>query len=209
MLAIIDYGAGNLRSVERAVRHVGAEYRVTVDPEVIEAASGVILPGVGAAKDTMTGLGSRNLLQPVRDAIASGRPFLGVCMGLQALFDGSEEDGGTECMGLYPGTIRKFPDRLHVPHMGWNQVDAKDDLPIMEGIEPGTNFYFVHSYYAGPPDAPFCGATTSYGVDFLSVLHDGNVFGTQFHPEKSGRPGLRIYANFARLAGEAVDAAAL
>ena len=205
MLAIIDYGAGNMRSVERAVRHVGAEYEITIDPAVIAAADGVVLPGVGAARDAMTGLLSRDLTDPVRQAIASDRPFLGVCMGLQALFTSSEEDGGTDCLDLYPGAIRRFPDGLHIPHMGWNQVTPRNDVPILEGIAPGTNFYFVHSYYAGPPDADFCGATTEYGVPFLSVLHDGNVFGTQFHPEKSGRPGLRIYANFARLCGESID----
>jgi imidazole glycerol-phosphate synthase subunit HisH len=205
MLAIIDYGAGNMRSVERAVRHVGADYQITIDPAVIAAADGVVLPGVGAARDTMTGLLSRDLTEPVREAIASGRPFLGVCMGLQALFTGSEEDGGTDCLDLYPGTIRRFPDGLHIPHMGWNQVTPRHDVPILEGIATGTNFYFVHSYYAGPADADFCGASTEYGVPFLSVLHDGNVFGTQFHPEKSGRPGLRIYANFARLCGESVN----
>ncbi|HJN39040.1 MAG TPA: imidazole glycerol phosphate synthase subunit HisH [Chloroflexota bacterium] len=209
MLAIIDYGAGNMRSVERAVRHVGAEYEITIDPAVIAAADGVVLPGVGAARDTMTGLLSRDLTDPVRQAIASDRPFLGVCMGLQALFTGSEEDGGTDCLDLYPGAIRRFPDGLHIPHMGWNQVTPRNDVPILEGIAPGTNFYFVHSYYAGPPDADFCGATTEYGVPFLSVLHDGNVFGTQFHPEKSGRPGLRIYANFARLCGESIDLATI
>ncbi len=209
MLAIIDYGAGNMRSVERAVRHVGAEYEITIDPAVIAAADGVVLPGVGAARDAMTGLLSRDLTDPVRQAIASDRPFLGVCMGLQALFTGSEEDGGTDCLDLYPGAIRRFPDGLHIPHMGWNQVTPRNDVPILEGIAPGTNFYFVHSYYAGPPDADFCGATTEYGVPFLSVLHDGNVFGTQFHPEKSGRPGLRIYANFARLCGESIDLATI
>ena len=205
MLAIIDYGAGNMRSVERAVQHIGVDYQITIDPAVISTAAGVILPGVGAARDTMTGLISRDLVGTVRDALASGRPFLGVCMGLQALFAGSEEDGGTDCLGLYPSTIRRFPDGLHIPHMGWNQVAPRHEVPILEGIPPGTNFYFVHSYYAGPPDADFCGATTEYGVEFLSVLHDGNVFGTQFHPEKSGKPGLRIYANFARLSGESVD----
>ncbi len=209
MLAIIDYGAGNMRSVERAVRHVGAEYEITIDPAVIAAADGVVLPGVGAARDTMTGLLSRDLTDPVRQAIASDRPFLGVCMGLQALFTSSEEDGGTDCLDLYPGAIRRFPDGLHIPHMGWNQVTPRNDVPILKGIAPGTNFYFVHSYYAGPPDADFCGATTEYGVPFLSVLHDGNVFGTQFHPEKSGRPGLRIYANFARLCGESIDLATI
>ncbi len=209
MLAIIDYGAGNMRSVERAVRHVGAEYEITIDPAVIAAADGVVLPGVGAARDAMTGLLSRDLTDPVRQAIASDRPFLGVCMGLQALFTSSEEDGGTDCLDLYPGAIRRFPDGLHIPHMGWNQVTPRNDVPILKGIAPGTNFYFVHSYYAGPPDADFCGATTEYGVPFLSVLHDGNVFGTQFHPEKSGRPGLRIYANFARLCGESIDLATI
>ena len=205
MLAIIDYGAGNLRNVERAIKFVGADYLVTLNPTEIEAASGVILPGVGAAKDTMEELSTRGLLEPIRDAIASGRPFLGVCMGLQALFENSEEDGGTKCMGLYPGIIRMFPSGLHIPHMGWNQVNAEAHIPLMEGIPPGTNFYFVHSYYADATDASFCGATTTYGVKFLSVLHEHNVYGTQFHPEKSGLPGLRLYANFARLAGETTD----
>lgn len=204
MLAIVDYGAGNLRSVVRAVRHVGCDFEVTTDARVIDSASGLILPGVGAAADTMAGLGSRGLLEPVAASIRSGRPFLGVCMGLQVLFEGSEEDGGTPCLGLYKGMVRRFPDGLPVPHMGWNQVHQLSEVPILEGVPPDTNFYFVHSYYAPRDGHPFAGATTEYGIEFLSVLHDANVFATQFHPEKSGKPGLRVYANFARLCGERV-----
>lgn len=209
MLAVVDYGAGNLRSVVRAVRQVGCEFEVTVDPEVIEAATGVILPGVGAAKDTMGGLQTRKLMEPLKAYIQSRKPFLGVCMGLQALFESSEEDGGTPCLGLYEGMVRRFPDGLHVPHMGWNQVVQKRPVPILEGVPQGANFYFVHSYYAPQEGRSFVGATTAYGVEFLSVLHDGNIFATQFHPEKSGRPGLRVYANFARLCGESLAAGAL
>ncbi len=201
MLAIVDYGAGNLRSVTRAVHQAGCEFEVTQDPGTVATATGLILPGVGAAADIMTGLAERALLDAVKSYIESGRPFLGVCMGLQVLFERSEEDDGTPCMGVYSGTVRKFRNGLHVPHMGWNQVHSSRDIAILDGVAQDTNFYFAHSFYA-PADAPLVGATTEYGVEFLSVLRHENVYGTQFHPEKSGAPGLRVYANFARLCGE-------
>ena len=205
MLAVLDYGAGNLRSVTRALAHVGCDFEVTSDAGVTAAASGVVLPGVGAAADTMAGLGSRGLLEPVSEYVRSGRPYLGICMGLQVLFERSEEDDGTPCLNLYDGAICRFSDGLHVPHMGWNQVHQNRKVPILEGVPQDANFYFVHSYFAPADNPRVVGATTGYGVEFLSVLHDGNVFGTQFHPEKSGAPGLRIYANFASLCGEAID----
>ncbi len=204
MLAVLDYGAGNLRSVTRALRQVGCEFEVTSDPKLAAAASGVVLPGVGAAADTMAGLSKRGLLEPVKDYVRSGRPFLGVCMGMQVLFERSEEDDDTPCLNLYAGKIRRFSDGLRVPHMGWNQVHGTGEVPILEGVPQDANFYFVHSYYAPADNDSLVGATTDYGVKFLSVLHDGNVYGTQFHPEKSGGSGLRIYANFARLCGEIV-----
>ena len=205
MLAVLDYGAGNLRSVTRALRQVGCEFEVTSDPKAAAAASGVILPGVGAAADAMAGLDNRGLLEPVKDYVRSGRPYLGVCMGLQVLFERSEEDYGTECLNLYPGEIRRFSDGLHVPHMGWNQVHQRGRVPILEGVPQDANFYFVHSYHATVDNHRIVGATTGYGVEFLSVLHDGNIFATQFHPEKSGPAGLRIYANFANLCGEIAE----
>jgi glutamine amidotransferase len=183
---------------------VGCNFEVTSDPKMAASAAGVILPGVGAAADMMAGLTTRGLPDPVKDYVRSGRPYLGVCMGMQVLFESSEEDGGTPCLNLYAGDIRRFSDGLHVPHMGWNQVRQSREVPILEGVPQDANFYFAHSYYAPAAAGRFVGATTDYGTNFLSVLHDGNVFGTQFHPEKSGASGLRIYANFARLCGETV-----
>ena len=202
MLAIVDYGAGNLRSVVRAVQAVGCRFEVTVDPKVMRDAAGIILPGVGAAADTMSGLAKRSLIAPVAEAISSGKPYLGVCMGLQILFEESEEDGGTPCLGVFEGVVRKFPPGLHVPHVGWNQVHQRENVSLFEGVAQDANFYFVHSYYAPLGGGEYAAATTEYGLEFLSVLHAGNVFATQFHPEKSGPAGIKVYANFARLCGE-------
>ena len=202
MLAVIDYGAGTLRSVTGAVRQVGCDFEVTTDPKVIESASGVILPGVGAAADTMNGLASRGLLEPAREAIESGRPYLGICMGLQILFESSEEDGGTPCLGIYEGTVRRFPEGLHVPHVGWNQVRQKVAHPIFHDIPDASNFYFVHSYYAEAGDPSLVAGETDYDVTFCSALVRGRLVATQFHPEKSGALGLVVYRNFLRMALE-------
>ncbi len=202
-VVIVDYGAGNLRSVTRAVAHAGVDAAVTTDWRAIEDARALILPGVGAAADTMSNLRVRELVEPIRAYIASGRPFLGVCMGMQALFDLSEEGGSHECLGVLPGRIVRFPQGLTVPHMGWNTLQLRGAHPVFEGIEDGAYAYFVHSYYAVPEDPSVVVAATEYdGVTFPAAVGRGNLLATQFHPEKSGIDGLRLYANFLRLAQE-------
>ncbi len=196
-LVVVDYDAGNLRSVERALAHAELEPVVTADPADLARADGVVLPGVGAASDTMAKLRERGLVDPLRAFVASGRPFLGVCMGLQALLDSSEEGGGQECLGLLPGEVRHFGfDDLKVPHMGWNQVEWVREHPITAGIPSGSYFYFVHSFYPAPTDPDLALAQTTYGLTFPSVLARNNIVATQFHPEKSGTAGLALYANF-------------
>ncbi len=202
MLALVDYGSGNIRSVERALGFVGAEFTLTEDPAVVADAAGVVLPGVGAALDTMEGLRARGLDAAVREYLGSGRPFMGVCMGLQALLEHSEENDGTPCLGVFPDRVRLFPPGLHVPHMGWNQVRLRKPCSLLEGVPDGANFYFVHSYYADAAGADYCAATTEYGLEFMSVLGRDLLFATQFHPEKSGARGLMLYRNFARICGQ-------
>ncbi len=202
-LVIVDYGAGNLHSVARAVTHAGARPRITSKPEYVLAADAVIVPGVGAAADTMLNLYRHGLVEPIRQYIASGRPFLGVCMGQQALFDVSEEGGEHRCLGVLPGRVVRLPNGLKVPHMGWNQVRIVRPHPIFEEIPDGSNFYFVHSYYPQPDDPAVVIGETDYGVTFPSVVARDNVVATQFHPEKSGDMGLRMYSNFLRIAARA------
>ncbi len=201
-IVVLDYDAGNLRSVARAVAHVDAPPVISADPADIDRAAGVILPGVGAAADTMKNLRSRRLVEPIREYIAAGRPFLGVCMGLQALFEWSEEGGHEECLGIFPGSIRHFEpgEGRKVPHMGWNTVEWVRDHPVTEGIASGSAFYFVHSYYPVADDPSLALGETEYGVTFPSVVARNNVVATQFHPEKSSTHGLRLYANFIRWA---------
>lgn len=197
-LVVVDYDAGNLRSVERALAHVGVDATITADWADLERADGVVLPGVGAASDTMAKLGERSLTEPLREYVASGRPFLGICMGLQALLDHSDEGDGQECLGLLPGNVRHFGfDHLKVPHMGWNQVTWLRDHRITSGIPSGSYFYFVHSFYPDPADPDLALGETTYGLTFPSVLARKNMVATQFHPEKSGEAGLAIYTNFA------------
>ena len=209
-VVIVDYGAGNLRSVARAVAQAGVEADVTAAPAAIEGARALILPGVGAAADTMRHLRDGGLDGPIRDYIASGRPFLGVCMGMQALFDLSEEEGEHPCLGVLGGRIVRFPQGMTVPHMGWNTVHLRASgapgggpHPVFEGIAQDAYFYFVHSYHPAPSDdAVVIGETDYLGVTFPAVVGRDNVVATQFHPEKSGASGLRLYANFLRLARE-------
>lgn len=198
MLAVVDYGAGNLRSVVRALIFVGAEPVVSADPDFLLRADALVFPGVGAAGSAMRQLRERGLDGAIREFCRSGRPVLGVCLGLQLLFEWSEEDGGTPGLGLLPGLVRRFPDGLKVPHMGWNQVRLRQAHPVFAGIPDGTYFYFVHSYYAQPADPTLIVGTTDYGVDFASVVARENLVATQFHPEKSSRWGLAVYANFLR-----------
>lgn len=203
-IVVIDYGAGNLRSVARAISHVDAPPVVSADPDDIDRAGGIVLPGVGAAADTMSNLIDRNLVDPLREYIEAGRPFLGVCMGLQALFDRSDEGGGQECLGVLPGVVRQFePGERKVPHMGWNTVDWKREHPVVEAIPGGSYFYFVHSFYPDPSHGETVLGVTEYGLEFASVVARDNVVATQFHPEKSGDTGLRLYANFVRWARSA------
>ena len=202
MIAVVDYGAGNIHSVARALTRVGARFEVTDQPARIAGAQAVVLPGVGAAADTMRGLQTRRVDDPVVAAIARGVPYLGICMGFQVLFESSEEDEETPCLGILRGRVRRFPEGLHVPHMGWNQVHQVAHSPLLAGIVQDANFYFVHSYYPQPEDPAVTAATTEYGVAFTSAVARDNLFATQFHPEKSGDVGLRAYANFIRLAGQ-------
>jgi glutamine amidotransferase len=197
-IAIIDYGAGNLRSVERALVHLGYAPTVTSDPAVVDQAAAVILPGVGAAADTMEGLRERGLVEAVQRAIAAGRPFLGVCVGFQVLLSGSEEGGWQACIGAIPGRVRRILGDLKVPHMGWNRVHWRSPHPVFADIPDGSYFYFVHSYVCEPEDAGMVAAETDYGGWFCAAAARGNLAATQFHPEKSGTNGLRIYENFCR-----------
>ena len=202
-VVIVDYGAGNLRSVARAVAHAGVEAKVSTSARDVLAAKALIVPGVGAAADTMANLTAAGLVEPIREYIASERPFLGVCMGQQALFDYSEEGGRHECLGILPGKITRFPSGMTVPHIGWNTVTMRREHPVFEGIPDGSFFYFVHSYHPEPTDDSVVIAETDYdGVTFASVVGRDNVIATQFHPEKSSRWGLQLYANFLRLARE-------
>ncbi len=200
-LVIVDYGAGNLHSVARAVVNQGVRPLITSTPRYLEDADAVIVPGVGAAEDTMANLRRCGMEDPIRDYIASGRPFLGVCMGQQALLDASEEGGEHECLGVIHGRVVKLPAGLKVPHMGWNRVRYTQEHPIFENIPDNSYFYFVHSYYPQPADPAVTIGETDYGVTFPAVIARDNVVATQFHPEKSGEMGLRMYGNFLRIAG--------
>lgn len=202
-IVIVDYGAGNLHSVSRAVVHQGVRPLVTSSARYVADADALIVPGVGAAADTMANLMRHRLVEPIREYIASGRPFLGVCMGQQALFGVSEEGGRHECLGILPGRVVRLPDGLKVPHMGWNQVHQVKAHPIFAGIPDNAFFYFVHSYYPSPDDPAVVIGETEYGVTFPSVVARDNVVATQFHPEKSGEAGLQMYANFLRIAATA------
>ena len=195
-VTIIDYGAGNLRSVAKAIESLGHHPLVTNDPSHVERAERLILPGVGAAADTMSSLERLDLVDPVIRYIESGRPFFGVCLGLQVLLDGSEEGGWQQCLGVIPGRVRLLPPGRKVPHMGWNQVSQAVSHPLLAGIPDETNFYFVHSYYADPTDPATVAGRTEYGITFPSLLIRENVVATQFHPEKSSDLGLRLYSNF-------------
>ncbi len=202
-LIIVDYGAGNLRSVARAVAHAGGQPLITSRPQDVMDAEALIVPGVGAAADTMRNLNQHGLVQPIRDYIACGRPFLGVCMGQQVLFDVSEEGGEHPCLGVLPGRVVRLPEGVKVPHMGWNQVRIARSHPVFDGIPDGSFFYFVHSYYPQPQDPSIVIGETDYGVTFPSVVARENIVATQFHPEKSGAMGLRMYENFLRIASRA------
>ncbi len=208
MIAIIDYGMGNLRSVQKAFEVVGHEAVVTRAPQVINDASHVVLPGVGAFADCMANLERYGLIEPIQRSIATGKPFLGICLGLQLLFSESEEFGIHKGLGIVPGKVRRFPagngssgsngsvSRLKVPHMGWNAITVRREAPPLRGVEAGTQVYFVHSYYVEPLDPSVICTVTDYGAPFVSSIWRDNIFACQFHPEKSQSVGLRIVRNF-------------
>jgi len=201
MIAVVDYGAGNLGSVVNALEHLGIPHVVTDDPATLLGAAGVIFPGVGATADSMRNLRERGLVDVLRAVAESGRPLFGVCVGQQVLFGTSYEGDPHPCLGILGGEVRRFPDNdeLIVPHMGWNGVSVLRPHPLFVGIPDGTEFYFVHSYYCAPDDGSIVLGATDYGASFPAAIERGNVMATQFHPEKSGKWGLQIYRNFARL----------
>ena len=209
MITIVDYGMGNLRSVHKALERVGFRALVSQDPKAIEKADGLVLPGVGAFQKAMENLESLKLIDPLIQFLQSGRPFLGICLGLQLLFSEGEEFGLHKGLGIFPGRVVRFPfsepgvstskDSLKVPHMGWNSVRIKRSFPAMEGVAEGTHFYFVHSYYPVPEDREIIATTTDYSGEFVSSVGRGNLFACQFHPEKSQSAGLKILKNFGRM----------
>ena len=201
MIAIIDYGMGNLRSVQKALEAVGHEATVTPDPEVVRKASKVILPGVGAFADAIAELRRTGLGEAFTEAVRAGKPCLGVCLGLQLLFDASEEDGEHQGLGLIPGRVVRFDPEpgLKVPHMGWNTLRVRKPSPLLEGLEAEPSVYFVHSYYARPADPADVVAESDYPRPFAAMVSRENLTAAQFHPEKSQRVGLAMYANFARI----------
>ena len=205
MIAIVDYKAGNLASVQLAFAALGAEARVTSDPAAIRSAARVVFPGVGAAAAAMDNLRRLGLDSVLCDVVAQGTPFLGICLGTQIIFERSEEDGGTDCIGLIPGQVRLFQpiDRADkVPQIGWNTVAMLRTHPVLEGIETDSEFYFIHSYYPEPTDRRLVIGETAYaGIAFGAIVGRANLIATQFHPEKSGRIGLRLLANFCKWDG--------
>ena len=200
-VAVVNYQAGNLRSVQKALERFGARASITSDPDEIEQADALVFPGQGANDSSMRHLRAKRLVGPIKDFIDSGKPFLGVCLGMQLLLDGSDE-GVEPGLGVLAGWVRRLPDGAKVPHMGWNQIDIRTQHPLLDGVSSGTYFYFVHSYYADPKQGSIVAGTTSYGIEFCSAVAWDNALAVQFHPEKSGSGGLVIYRNFVRLAGQ-------
>jgi glutamine amidotransferase len=201
LIAIIDYQMGNLRSVQKGFEKVGHQATITSDPDAVARADKVVLPGVGAFGDAMAELTRRALVEPIRQAVASGKPFLGICLGLQLLVDVGYENGTHQGLGIVPGECVRFevPPEYKVPHMGWNQLEFRGRSPLVAGLDDGVYCYFVHSYYVVPKDPAVIAAVTSYPTPFCSMIRRDNLFATQFHPEKSQRDGLRMLKNFAQL----------
>jgi len=206
MIGIIDYGMGNLRSVQKGFERVGAPAKIITHPEEIAACDKLVLPGVGAFKDAARTLRDMHLIAPILDFIGKGKPFLGICLGLQLLLDVSYEDGEYTGLGVIPGKVIPFDfseiqtqTRLKIPHMGWNQLSWDRPVPMRDGLEQGCSVYFVHSYYVVPRDDAVTATRTNYGIDFTSMIWKDNVFATQFHPEKSQKVGLKMLENFGKL----------
>lgn len=205
MIAIVDYGAGNPRSVEKAFLKVGVHAQATDDAELVRRADGIVLPGVGAFGAAMECLQRSGLESAVREGVAAGKPFLGICVGLQLLFETSEEafrqSRTPRGLGLLAGTVRRFPQGQKVPQIGWNRLIKSRETPLLDGVPDGSYAYFVHSYYAAPADQEAVACRTEYGVSYCSAVAAGNLFAVQFHPQKSSRVGLRILRNFGALCG--------
>jgi glutamine amidotransferase len=196
MIAIVDYGAGNMHSIAHALEHMGAHVRVTDDPALVVEAEAVVLPGVGQARSAMAQMTAKGLDEAIREATYRGKPFLGICLGMQLLADHHAE-GEVDGLKLFRGTVRRIPEGLKIPEIGWNQVQpSSEELPIFENIPPASYFYFLHSYYVEPQDQEGVAATTDYGAPYCSVIATERVWGTQFHPEKSGEIGLQLLRNF-------------
>ncbi len=200
MIAIVDYGMGNLRSVQKAFARLGHQAVITSDPDQVAAAEKVVLPGVGAFADAMHNLRRAGLVEPLLEVIRQEKPFLGICLGLQLLFQESYEDGCHQGLGVLPGKVVRFqlPPEYKVPHMGWNQLRIRRRTAMLEGVEEGTYVYFVHSYYVVPEDDEVVATTTDYGLEFVSMVARGRLQATQFHPEKSQQVGLAMLDRFAR-----------
>ena len=205
MITIVDYGIGNLRSIEKAFLHIGARVLRTGRPDDVAQAECLVLPGVGAFRACINEVRGRGLESPILDAVSRGIPFLGVCIGMQMLFDESEERGPTHGLGILPGRVVRFQNTpngsqsMKVPHMGWNTLTVRRASPLLAGLDSGSYCYFVHSYYAEPEREEDVLAATTYGIDFPAIVARGNIYGVQFHPEKSHRTGLRLLKNFAGL----------
>jgi imidazole glycerol-phosphate synthase subunit HisH len=209
MIAIVDYGMGNLRSVNKAFESMGFASVVTGDINTIKNSEGLVLPGVGAFGDCVKNLKHKKLVTTIIDYIAEDKPFLGICLGLQVLFEGSEESPGTQGLGIIKGKVVKFQfpeqQKLKVPHMGWNQINIVKNSDLLYGIAPNSWFYFVHSYYAIPDDDDFTAITSIYGFEFTAAIQKRNLFACQFHPEKSSDAGLRLLKNFALKCGKSAN----
>lgn len=208
VIGVVDYGMGNLRSVGKALESLGFTVVVSGDPRELDRCKGIVLPGVGAFRDCAANLDRQGLVPFIREIVAEGRPFLGICLGLQILLDESEEFGRHEGLGLVPGKVVRFPAGmssgestlpLKIPHMGWNAVETTMDHPLLAGIPSGSYFYFVHSYFVAPSDPSVVACQTTYGIPFAAAVGRGNLFAVQFHPEKSQAVGLRMLSNFGRL----------
>ena len=199
-IGIIDYAMNNLRNVQKAFEHIGVAARIFAGPSSLQSADGLVLPGVGAFGDAMQNLRAADLVKPIQELVGTGKPFLGICLGLQLLFEGSTEMGQHEGLGILPGHVVRFAGDVKVPHIGWNQLDlvpARAEDPLLHGIPNHSYAYFVHSYHVVPADPACVLTTTEYGTDFVSMVGSGNVFGAQFHPEKSQEVGLQLLRNFA------------
>ena len=199
MIAIVDYGVGNLRSVQKAFEHVGAEAVVTSDVDQINSADKIVLPGVGAMQPAYDKLESLNLIDPIKQAVESGKPFLGICVGFQLLFERSDEGGGSTGLGILKGSVKRFESEK-IPQMGWNKINVDtSNAKLFKGIDNGSFVYFCHSYYAAPEDTSVTSTLTDYGINYCSSVTKDNIYGVQFHPEKSQEIGLNILKNFTEL----------